>query len=340
MITGDPSTGEVLAGRGAVWLTVTDAQSAFATDLMKILNREVTPERFALGQTVFDAYDYVRSLGAREERRGLQMTPRPVMRDYQSQADIQTVLSQTTLEHMRTVPAEDAVTPTSGTELRQMATDRVSGEATDENMMRALGSLHTRTLPHTSTEDSAQRLGRLRGTRVESLVTDREMMLGQEIDPELRTDAAIERASPFRQNSMAFRQAQDAWRRTMQEHECRAEAQFSDDVIMTLLHRFRRNEVPEDVRFGRTWNFKAPNAPAQCPAEIEADVEGRSNCPLNWDVVQEYLTQYIHYGVTLHEIGHSVGERHNFMGSADAFNYDDRYWPLRRTAGSRDGTTA
>ena len=172
------------------------------------------------------------------------------------------------------------------------------------------------------------------------MVTDREMLLGQERDPSIRSTDAIAAASPFRNNNMAFRQAQEAFRRTMQEHECRAEAAFSDDVITTLLRRFRRNEVPADVRFGRTWNFHAQGAPAVCPDTADVDAEGRSNCPLNYDEIKNYLTQYIHYGVTLHELGHSVGERHNFSGSADPWNYPDRYWSLRRTAGTREGEAA
>jgi hypothetical protein len=343
MITGDPTTGEVLSGRGSVWLTVTEAQSSYATDIMRILNREATAERFAIGQTVLDAYDYVRTLEAREEttaRRGLALTPRPVMREYQSAAEVETALQQTTLDHLRTVPEDQAPVLNSGAEIHRLSTDRTTGEATEETLLRNLASQYADTLPYTNPEDASQRLGRLRGSRIESMVTDREMLLGQEIDPDLQTQAAMDRASPFRNNNMAFRNAQDAWRSAMQEHECRAEAQFSDEVIATLLYRFRRNEVPADVRFGREWNFHAAGAPAQCPAEISANEQGVSNCPLNWEVVKEYLTQYIHYGVTLHELGHSVGERHNFMGSADAWNYDDRYWPLRRTAGVAPGAAA
>jgi hypothetical protein len=338
MITGDPTTGEVLSGRGSVWLTVTDAQAAFATDMIRILNREITPERFALGQTIFDAYDYVRSLGGRDVRTGSSVpyTPRPVHRDYESADEIRTVLNQTTLAHMRTVAPEDQPR-LEASQIRALATDATSGEVNDQYLLRSLTSQYAAELPHTSTEDATARMARMQGTPIESMVVDREMLLGQEINPDLRTQEAVAAASPFRNNSMAFRQAREQWQRAMQTHECRADAAFSDDVISVLMHRFRSNVVPEDVRFGRTWNFHAQGAPATCPDAVEVDGEGRSNCPLDYDVIQQYLVQYIHYGVTLHEIGHSVGERHNFSGSADPWNYDDRYWPLRRSAGARPG---
>jgi hypothetical protein len=338
MITGDPTTGEVLSGRGAVWLTVTEAQAAFATDMMRILNREVTPERFALGQTIYDAYDYVRSLGGREERTGrnVPLAPRPVHRDYTSTEEIQTVLGATTFDHLRTLPADVTIDAAA---LQRFSRDAVSGRANDYVMLRNILSTYRNDLPHSNPEDATARLARLRGSRIEAQVVDREMLLGQELNPDLRTEEAMEMASPFRRNNMAHRQAQEQWRRVMQEHECRAEAQFSDEVITVMLHRFRKNEVPPDVRFGRNnWNFHAPGtSPAPCPDEVDVDAEGRSNCPLNYDEIYNYLLQYIHYGVTLHEIGHSVGERHNFMGSADAFNYFDQYWRLRRTAATRPG---
>jgi hypothetical protein len=46
------------------------------------------------------------------------------------------------------------------------------------------------------------------------------------------------------------------------------------------------------------------------------------------------LRKDIYVAVTLHEVGHNVGLRHNFRASYDALNYHQKYWDLR-TAGSR-----
>jgi len=54
--------------------------------------------------------------------------------------------------------------------------------------------------------------------------------------------------------------------------------------------------------------------------------------------MRKYLAQRAHYAVITHEMGHSVGLRHNFVSSSDAFNYRAQYWQLRTDNGTN--TTA
>ena len=41
------------------------------------------------------------------------------------------------------------------------------------------------------------------------------------------------------------------------------------------------------------------------------------------------LRKYLFKAVATHEIGHTLGLRHNFAGSSDALNYHDEYWEIR-----------
>lgn len=50
--------------------------------------------------------------------------------------------------------------------------------------------------------------------------------------------------------------------------------------------------------------------------------------------MRKYLAQRAHYAVISHEMGHSMGLRHNFVSSSDAFNYRPQYWQLRTDNGA------
>ncbi len=69
-------------------------------------------------------------------------------------------------------------------------------------------------------------------------------------------------------------------------------ASFSDPAIVGLAEEFAREKLSEDELYQR-------------------------------------LRESIYRAVALHELGHTLGLRHNFAASADALNYHDGYWPLR-----------
>lgn len=50
--------------------------------------------------------------------------------------------------------------------------------------------------------------------------------------------------------------------------------------------------------------------------------------------MRKYVAWKMHYSVITHEMGHSIGLRHNFVSSSDAFNYRPQYWQLRTDNGT------
>ena len=52
----------------------------------------------------------------------------------------------------------------------------------------------------------------------------------------------------------------------------------------------------------------------------------------DYEAMFQYLREKIFRAVAEHEVGHTVGLRHNFQGSYDSVNYHNRYWDLRASA--------
>jgi hypothetical protein len=71
-----------------------------------------------------------------------------------------------------------------------------------------------------------------------------------------------------------------------------------------------------------------------CQADITAQTAKWASEATCGDQVKWRLREMIFDGVTLHEMGHNHGLRHNFKGSYDAMNYFDPYWEIRKMDGT------
>jgi hypothetical protein len=146
-----------------------------------------------------------------------------------------------------------------------------------------------------------------------------QVRLAPTAEPDLsgQLPATLEAASPFRQQSPAFRRFIERMRSQLRAYQCNYEAPFSDDILLGLAQRLSTGAPilmsnPDDapVAFGRDWDFRAGGS-------------------MNYDLMRQYMASFIHHGVLAHELGHSLGQRHNFTASADAINYNDNYWRVR-----------
>lgn len=48
------------------------------------------------------------------------------------------------------------------------------------------------------------------------------------------------------------------------------------------------------------------------------------------DIIGDFFVKQMFVGTQLHEVGHTVGLRHNFIASTDVMNYHDTYWEIQR----------
>ncbi|NUP04722.1 MAG: hypothetical protein HOW73_01535 [Polyangiaceae bacterium] len=61
---------------------------------------------------------------------------------------------------------------------------------------------------------------------------------------------------------------------------------------------------------------------------------GESDQLAHGEKIRKYIAQKMQYGVIIHEMGHSIGHRHNFVSSYFAYGFRPQYWQLR----TKDGT--
>ena len=52
----------------------------------------------------------------------------------------------------------------------------------------------------------------------------------------------------------------------------------------------------------------------------------------------DYIRRHVHTSVIVHEMGHAMAHRHNFVGSSDSYNYRPQYWQLRTNNKALTGT--
>jgi hypothetical protein len=159
--------------------------------------------------------------------------------------------------------------------------------------------------------DLTDRLRRLRQTALESKMVTPDQAQAAGFDPTTPPSAdAIKQASPFGRMNPVFRRADARNQRLARagRHSCRLEAAEPDNLL---------GMAREIARL-----FPAPD-----PSDAAAVNAHRQQV---WLWARQQYSQ----GVFAHEMGHSMGLRHNFAATFDALSYRPQYWQLRTKDGS------
>lgn len=75
--------------------------------------------------------------------------------------------------------------------------------------------------------------------------------------------------------------------------------------------------------------FATDNLDAAQASLVTYDGVARAFKGKSREEIRRFLTDHSYIGVALHEIGHTVGLRHNFSASMDALNYHDGFWQIK-----------
>lgn len=151
-----------------------------------------------------------------------------------------------------------------------------------------------------------QRINAAKGTKIEAQLMGPMWTQMAGVDPSMPVgDAVLEQASPLR---------------GMRSHVLReAEQQLH-------MHLAKKGQcivgAPEPTGLPALAKIMKTKFPA---AENESPGQTKGRVDKMWD----YLRARMHYAVIAHEMGHTVGFRHNFVSSYDKFNWRPQYWQLR-----------
>lgn len=302
--SADPETGEIVSATAFLYGAAIDTYAQQALDTIDLLNGEYRVDEFTDGLTV---QRYIAAnRDALDPRKHLERLP----------------------EAMRERPASDMDRELLPDELRRKL-DRIRRErllaggvdrkeaklleAVDPHGFRERMSEVLARAPFPAADDRHQRFARKMET---SAIADR-LLASDEIQN------AILAASPTPEGQERIRRelaSNLAGERQRRERRLQAAArdsiwlaEFADDAVAGLAMELKKRLDAALAGIPPTDVAQIEAARAVARREIKTLVKNR-----------------IFQAVTEHEVGHTVGLRHNFQGSFDSVNYHPHYWELRR----------
>lgn len=150
------------------------------------------------------------------------------------------------------------------------------------------------------------------GSSVEAELTTRAMQQFSGLDKISGVGSALELTSPLRGNNPTI----------IRDIEMRKEMAFAEHGACV------RQQAPSPTSLSGLTDLlqlKFGAFDVNSGKDVQADRAER---------MRRYLAQRAHFSVILHEMGHSIGLRHNFVSSSDAWGYRPQYWQLRTNNGT------
>jgi hypothetical protein len=295
----DPLTGEVIQASINVWNTVTDQSAQFMVDQVRWINGEIPTSQVTSGNYV---QDWARAAAGHAPGASPLMTPEAI-------DGLIMGTGATTKESLARAP-----------QLRQSLNMRQMNQQILAQTMPAISQpgIAAPANGSSAVADVNARIAAVKGTPTElALVTPMWQQMACTSSAAMNTlawcknpgtavdDTSLDMVSPLRNlDPTTVTQMSNTVTTAMaQQGQCMMLAPEPTGIVP--LAKIMAKKFPYDA-----------NASA-------ADQSNRVNTMWN------YLRAKLNYAVIAHEMGHTVGMRHNFASSFDKFNYRPQYWQLR-----------
>jgi hypothetical protein len=295
----DPQTGETISGQAYIYGAAIETYATRSRDMVMLLNGDITTDDFVAGQNVKDwvaANKFGKGPG--ESKVGListQMDKRAATSHGRSLSDRE-VSAMAGAMNFKWARGMDA----NSTKL-----DVTSPQALKASLQMRDDDMYKNYWGRLAGDRDA-RMSKLTNTEFEQMMITPERLSAVGISParsvESLTGAEMLMASPLRAKALEEATAKYRMKAEMLGVDF---ATFDDNGMNQTLRRYLQKYGVDSF------------------LEDDGTIGARAE-QLRLDLLHE-----IYIGVTLHEMGHNVGCRHNFRASFDSMNYFEGYWEAR-----------
>jgi hypothetical protein len=294
----DPLTGEVIQASINVWNSVTDQTAQLMVDQIRWINGEIPTDQITTGNYV---QEWARAAATHLPGQSPLMTNEEI--------DTRIFGSANSTPQKLSHAAEIR----KGMDMRKLNQQIIVNSMPPVDQPGLIQPVAT---PSAMQAEIDSRIAKVKGSPVEAALVTQPWLQMAGIDKDAQiNDDVLNRASPLRGlDGKAMAQAEQKVHNALAEKgQCMMMAPEPNGLIG--LAKIMAKKFP----YPKTADGSAPSA------KVLADRN---------DVMWNYLRGKLNYAVIAHEMGHTVGLRHNFASSWDKFNYRPQYWQLRTKSGT------